>query len=134
MPRLRVLESGLKKGVGAKTKGVFEGEMGSEGGQALPQRPHAFRANHRHPAVGNPSVLPRPIELKPSLNHVDGLEAARLDDAAERSRHRLHVWRDRLLPPASCPYHRRGLEGGGGSGSGAGGGRRSAVLAECHRE
>lgn len=58
-----VLEGGLEKGVGAHAEGVLEGEVGGEGRQPLPQSPHALRADHRAPAVHDPLIGARPIQL-----------------------------------------------------------------------
>jgi hypothetical protein len=116
-----------------------------EGREPLPERAHALGAGHGGAAVRDASVRPRAVELQPRLDDVDGLQAARLHDAAQGPRRRLDVRRDggaaasasasasaALLGRGSrpgrrcCGRRRRRLRQGGGGGcrghSGSGGG------------
>lgn len=141
LARVGVLERGLEHGVGAEAQRVLEREVRGEGREPLPERAHALGAGHGGAAVRDAPVRPRAVELQPRLDDVDGLQAARLHDAAQGPRRRLDVGRDRgpaasacaaLLgrgsrPGRRCGRHRRrrlkrgGGGGGGHSGSGGGG-------------
>ena len=135
-----VLEGGLQHGVGAEAQRVLEREVGGEGREPLPERAHALGAGDGGAAVRDAPVGPRAVELQPRLDDVDRLQAARLHDAAQGPRRRLHVRRDRRpASPAPAPAGllgrgrrpgrrrrwrrwRRGRGGGGGGHSGSGGG------------
>ena len=116
-----VLERGLQHGVGAEAERVLEREVGGEGREALPERRHALGARDGGAAVRDAAVRPRAVELQPGLDHVDGLQAARLHHAAQRPRRRLHVGRDRRPASSSAaaaawllrPRRRRRGRGGG---------------------
>jgi hypothetical protein len=99
LPGRRVLERGLQHGVGAEPERVLEREVGGEGREPLPERGHALSAGDGGAAVRDAAVCPRAVELQPRLDHVDGLQAARLNDATEGPCRRLHGRRDRR--PAS---------------------------------
>lgn len=94
---LGILEGALEDGVGAHAKRVLQGQVSRERGKPLPEGPHALGSRDGRAAVDNSSVGPTPIELQPRLDHVDGLQTARLHDSAQRPRHSFHVRRDRLL-------------------------------------
>lgn len=134
LARVGVLERGLQHGVGAEPERVLEREVRGEGREPLPERAHALGAGHGGAAVRDAAVRPRAVELQPRLDDVDGLQAARLHNAAQGPRRRLDVGRDRwpaasacaaLLGRGSRPWRRRRwrrLRRGGGGHSGSGGG------------
>lgn len=92
---LRILEGALEKSIGSHSKSVFEGEVSGEGGQALPQRPHALRTINGGATVDDPLVGAGGVELQPGLNDVNRLQATRLHNSSDGARKGFHVRRNR---------------------------------------